>query len=280
MFEPIALNTFTLIHNLFSRKCEEESASGLWYLKHECNSYRHQYEGPHWVCSLQKKRTVWFKVRFSHTGSSLRCETDGSVTVCNKIPVTFSGKLHSQSIHSWWSFSDNSQASLSHTQTNTHTHRVRAESMSRTSFAKCFLCFWIFGISTWEDRAEIFLQSAVLVWKRTTNSLSIVRLCTCSSRISLGSTFSFSWRLAYWLICRAISRVHQRSPVFGDWRQEAPIFLLSVSNFLSLQSILFIDTGHLNEQNYTTVLSCWNSSYLVWITCRPLSFFSIFLFKK
>lgn len=152
--------------------------------------------------------------------------------------------------------------------------------MSRTSFAKCFLCFWIFGISTWEDRAEIFLQSAVSVWKRTTNSLSIVRLCTCSSRISLGSTFSFSWRLAYWLICRAISRVHQRSPVFGDWRQEAPIFLLSVSNFLSLQSILFIDTGHLNEQNYTTVLSCWNSSYLVWITCRPLSFFSIFLLKK
>lgn len=171
---------------------------------------------------------------------------------------------------------------LSHTHSHTekHTHRVRAESMSRTSFAKCFLCFWIFGISTWEDRAEIFLQSAVLVWKRTTNSLSIVRLCTCSSRISLGSTFSFSWRLAYWLICRAISRVHQRSPVFGDWRQEAPIFLLSVSNFLSLQSILFIDTGHLNEQNYTTVLSSWNSSYLVWITCRPLSFFSIFLLKK
>lgn len=36
------------------------------------------------------------------------------------------------------------------------THRVRAESMSRTSFAKCFLCFWMFGISTWEKMVTFF----------------------------------------------------------------------------------------------------------------------------
>ena len=39
-------------------------------------------------------------------------------------------------------------------------HLVREESMSSTSFAKCFLCFWIFGISTYGYRRK----KTQLIW--------------------------------------------------------------------------------------------------------------------
>lgn len=38
-------------------------------------------------------------------------------------------------------------------------HLVRAESMSKTSLARCFLCFCMLGISTYKDENEIYLNS-------------------------------------------------------------------------------------------------------------------------
>lgn len=45
-------------------------------------------------------------------------------TLCNQIPVTFSGKLQDQCIHRRWTFSHHSQVSFSHTHTQKKSHIV------------------------------------------------------------------------------------------------------------------------------------------------------------
>lgn len=62
------------------------------------------------------------------------------------------GKLQRRSIHQGTEIRSHRAAQQ---KTVKQTDRVRAESMSRTSFARCFLCFWMFGISTWERSREV-----------------------------------------------------------------------------------------------------------------------------
>lgn len=108
-----------------------------------------------------------------------------SVSRCNQTPVTFAEKLQDllQSKRMEFLTSQQSPALW-------HTHRVRAESMSRTSFAKCFLCFWMFGISTWEHREMLKLC-------QSRKHLSTVRRSTPAPVTDLTDYFHLNSRLIH-----------------------------------------------------------------------------------
>ncbi len=110
--------------------------------------------------------TLWLQTAVWGVSSQLHCERSNH----SDVQWEASGSVDSQGMEF-----------LTSQTTVTQTHRVRAESMSSTSFAKCFLCFWIFGISTWEERESFHLSLFVGVKEDEEQTQYCQTKCTCSS---------------------------------------------------------------------------------------------------
>lgn len=176
--DPLVVHSSIVVHDWLNKQISEAAALTDTFSSH----YKYRHRGVSglnpdpdsllWLCNkgvgtAEIKGILWLAdliqlncLFFLLTGSGLRCEKLWQVYTriiktqqqCTRIPVTLPA------------YSAGTQSRPLSVHTVKPTHRVRAESMSRTSLARCFLCFWMFGISTWERSREVPLECGGANW--------------------------------------------------------------------------------------------------------------------